>query len=96
MKSKGLFEWKLVSLHGASISKIKRFKHKIGIQLNNNPLVIDQNNLTSKTVNYYIVYDFDNWPKTSLINFALKMLLFDVTDIVKIAIKVSISITAME
>ena len=40
--------------------KIKRFKHKVGIQLNNTPLVIDENNFTSKTVNYYIVYDFDN------------------------------------
>ena len=66
------------------------------MQLNNTPLVIDQNNFTSKTVNYYIVYDFDNWPKTPLTNFALKMVLFDVTDIVKIAIKVSISITDME
>ena len=44
-KSKGLFEFKLVPLlHGAVLHNIKYFRYKIGIQFNNTPLVIEQNN----------------------------------------------------
>ena len=42
----------------------KRFVYKIGIQLNNTPLVIDQNNFTTK--NAYIAQG--NWPKFALNN----------------------------
>ena len=35
-------------------------RYNIGIQFNNIPLVVEQNNYTTKTVNAYIVYDLDN------------------------------------
>ena len=68
LKSKGVFEWKSLPLHGAFIPNVKQFGTKIGIQFNNTPLVIDQTNLTNKILNAYIVYDLDNWPKIPLNN----------------------------
>ena len=44
------------------LSNIRYFGYKIGIQLNNTPSVLKQNNCTAKIVNAYIVYDLDNWP----------------------------------
>ena len=41
----------------------KYFRNKIGIQLNSTPLVVEQNNYATKTVNVYIIYDLDNWQK---------------------------------
>ena len=49
------------------------FKKKIGIQFNNTPLVIEQNNYKSKIKNIYVVYDLDNWPNILFRNFTLKM-----------------------
>ena len=50
-KSKGLFEWKLLPLHGVFMPNVKRFGKEIGIQFNSIPLVIDQNSFTIKNVN---------------------------------------------
>ena len=66
-KSKGLSELKLLPLHGAFIRNVKRFGYIIGIQINNTPLVIDQNNFTTKIMNAYITFDLDNWPKKFLL-----------------------------
>ena len=41
-------------------------------QINNTPLVIEQNNYATKIVNVYIFYDLDNWPKNLHRNFTLK------------------------
>ena len=35
---------------------------------NKNPLVLEQNNYTTKIENVYIVYDLDDWPKIPLNN----------------------------
>ena len=51
------------------------------MQFNNTPLVIEQNNYTTKNVNVYIVYDLNNWPKIPLRNFRLKNCLFRATNI---------------
>ena len=59
-KSKGVYNSKLIALHGAFLPNIKYFKKKIEIQFNNTPLVIEQNSYTSKIVNVCIVYDLDN------------------------------------
>ena len=65
-KSKDVYNSKLgvynskIALHGASFVNVKYFRTKMGIQLNNTPLVIEQNNYASKIVNFYIVYDLDN------------------------------------
>ena len=66
--SRGVYNSKRIALHGAFLSNIKYFTNKIGIQFNSSPLVIEQNNYTTKIVNVYIVYDLDNWPKSLLQN----------------------------
>ena len=59
------------------------FNKKIALQFDSTPLVANQNNYTTKTVNVYTVYYLDNWPKNPLRNFALKNCLFGVINIVK-------------
>ena len=60
---------------------IKQFRYKIGIQFSNTPLVINQNNFTTKTVNAYIIHDLDNWLKIPPRNVTLKNCMFDATNI---------------
>ena len=45
------------------MSNVKQFGHKIHIQVNNASFVKDQNNIPTKIVNDYIVYDLDNCSK---------------------------------
>ena len=72
-------------MRGALLPNIKYFGNKIGIQFNNTPIVIEQNNYTSTVVYVYIVSDLDNWPKIPPQNFSLKKIftLFGATNIVK-------------
>ena len=65
-------------------------------QINNTPLVIEQNNYATKIVNVYIFYDLDNWPKNLRRNFTLKDCLFGSTNIVKDNVKESMYIAATE
>ena len=81
-KSKGVYNPKLIALHGAFLYNVNYFGNTIGIQ-NSTPLVIEQNNYATKIVNVYIVYDLDNWPKNPLRNFTLKNCLFGATNEVK-------------
>ena len=62
---------------------IKYINHKIGVQLNNSVLVVANNNYATKTVNIYIIFDLDNWPRNSLNSFILKNCLFGATIIVE-------------
>ena len=43
-KSKDVYKSKLISLHDPFLPNVKYFGNKIGIQCNNTPLVIEQNN----------------------------------------------------
>ena len=36
-----------------------------GIQFNNTPLVVEENNYEIKNVNAYIIYDLNNWPNSA-------------------------------
>ena len=72
-----------LTLHGAFLASIKYFGYKIGIQFNNTPLVVEQNNYATKIVNAYIIYDLDNWPKVPLRNFTLINCLFGAINILK-------------
>ena len=47
-KSKGVYNSELVTLHGAFFPNIKYFTRKIGMQFNNAPLVVEQNNYPKK------------------------------------------------
>ena len=62
------------------MTNVKQFRYKIATYFNNTLLLIDQNNLTTKIVNDYIVYDLDNWPKHPLRRFTLKNCLFGATN----------------
>ena len=62
---------------------VKQFGYKIGRQINNTSLVVDQNNYASKFVNAYIVYHLDNWPKTLRNKFTVKIWLFGATIVVR-------------
>ena len=52
------------------------------MQFNNTPLVVEQNNYTTKIVNAYIVYDLDNWSKIPLRNFKLKNWSYGTTNVI--------------
>ena len=60
-KSKGIYNSKLIALHGAFLPSVKYFRNKIEIQSNSTPLVIEQNSYAKKIVNVYIIYDLHNW-----------------------------------
>ena len=53
------------------------------MQFDYTPLVVEQNNYTKETVNVYIVYDLDYWPKIPLRKFTLKNCLFGATNILR-------------
>ena len=75
-KSEGIYNLKLIALHGAFLPNIKYFRKKIGIQFNSTHLVTELKNYATKIVNIYMVYDLDNWSKNPLRNFTLKNCLF--------------------
>ena len=68
----------------------------MGIKFDKDPLAVKQNNYLTKIVNLYIVDDLDAWSKVPIWSFTLKNILFGVTNIVKIGIKKSMYILAME
>ena len=57
------------------------------IKFDKDPLVVEQNNYTTKTVNAYVIHELDTWPKILLYNFKLTNCLFRVRNIVKISDK---------
>ena len=69
LNQKNLFESKITWFY---LPNKKYFGHKVGMQFNSTPLVVEQNNYTAKIVNAYIFCDLDNWPKIPLRNFKLK------------------------
>ena len=60
-KTKGLNNFELIALVETFLLKIKCFVNRVGTQFNNPPLVVAENNNTTKMGNIYIVYDLDNW-----------------------------------
>ena len=78
-----MFKSKLLPFQGAFLPNIKYFGYKIGIQVSNTSLVVEQNNYATKNVNVYIAKDLDDWPKVPLRNFTLKNYLFGATNIRK-------------
>ena len=59
-KTKGVYNSKLMALHGTLLPNIKYFRKKIEIQFSNTNLVIEQKNCSTKISNVYIIYDLDN------------------------------------
>ena len=44
-------------------NSIKLSEYRIGIKFDKDPFAVEQNNLLTKILNVYIVYDLDAWPK---------------------------------
>ena len=70
-------------LYTALLHSIKISGCRMKIKFDKVPLAVEQNNHKTKIVIAYIVYDLDNWPKFSIINFTIKNCFFGVTSIVK-------------
>ena len=68
----------------------------MGIKLDKDPLAIEQKNYLTKTVNFYIVYDLDAWPRNATNNFTFKNCLFGATNIIKNIVKKSMCIVDTE
>ena len=61
-KSKRVYVTDLEPIKNDSLPNIKYFDKKIALHFSYTTLVVDQINYTTKSVNFYIVYDLDNWP----------------------------------
>ena len=59
-------------------------------------LAVEQNNYLTTIVNLHFVYDLDVWLRSLTNNFKFRNYLFGATNIVKIVIKKSMHIMAME
>ena len=52
----------------------------MGIELDKDPLAVEQNNYLTEIANVYFDYDLAAWPKVQLKNFTLKNCLFGATN----------------
>ena len=55
------------------LHSVKIFGYKMKIKFDGDPLVLGQNNYTTKAVSAYIVWDLDTWPKILFNNFTLEI-----------------------
>ena len=62
-KSKGLYSSTLFTQYTRFVHSIKSFGYKIGIKLDEDPLVVEQNSYVTKIVNADTVYGLDTLPK---------------------------------
>ena len=65
------------------LQSIKLFEYRIGIKLDTDLLVVEQNNYLTKNVSVYIVYDLDAWPRNPTNNSKFKNCLFGAANIAK-------------
>ena len=79
-KSKGVSNSKFKSLSTAFLHSIKISEYRFGIKFDKDTLAVEQNNYLSKTVNVYIAYNLDAWPRNPINNFKFKTCLFAATN----------------
>ena len=96
VRNLGYFKSETFPLHCAFFPKIEAFGYKIGIVFNNTPLVVEENNCTTKTVYAYIVCDLNDWPTKPVRNVTLRNNCLVQLIQEKIMIKVSMCRAAME
>ena len=82
-KPQDLFESFKSSFTWCFLNEHKYFGCKIGTPFKNIPLVVKQNDYSTKSVNAYITYELGDRPKVLLRSFTLKNYLFSVTNIVE-------------
>ena len=83
LKSNGIYNSKLKSLHTSFLHSTNVSRYRIVIEVHKDPLAVGQNNYLAEIINIYIVYDLDAWPRNPKNNFKLINCLFGATDIVK-------------
>ena len=52
------------------------------LNFDKDPLALEQNNYLTKIVNFYIVYDLNDWPKDHTNNFKFKICLLGASNII--------------
>ena len=62
---------------------IKLSQYRMRIKFDKDPLAVEQNNYASNTLNVYIVFDLDAWPRNPTNNFKFKNCLFGANSTVK-------------
>ena len=62
---------------------MKLCEYEIEIRFDEDPLAIAKSNYLTKSVNVYIVYNLDAWPRNPTNKFKFKNFLFGATNIVK-------------
>ena len=82
-KSKGVYNSKLKPAYTASLHSIKPSEYTIGIKYDKEPLAVEQNNILSKIVNTYIIYDLDDFPRNPTNSFKFRNCLIGATNVVK-------------
>ena len=82
-KSREVHNSKLKPLYTALLQSIKLFEYRIGIKLDTDLLVVEQNNYLTKNVSVYIVYDLDAWPRNPTNNSKFNNCLFGAANIAK-------------
>ena len=87
-KSKGVCNCELKPLYTTYLHSRKLSEYKMETKFDKDPLAVEQNNYLTKIV--------INWPKIPLKNFTLKNVLFEASNIIKIVIKISECVVAME
>ena len=83
MEIKGVFNSKIEQLFTVFFSSVKISRCRLRIKFDEDPLVVEENNYLTKTVNVSIVYDLDAWPKGPTSNFKFNKGLFGAANIVK-------------
>ena len=82
-KSKRVYISKPKPLPTNFLHSIKLSGYRRRIKFDKDPLAVEQNNYLSKTVNVYIAYDLDAWPRNTTNNFKFKNCLTGATTAVK-------------
>ena len=65
------------------LHSVKHSGYRMTIKLDKNPLPVEQNSYSSKTLNVYITYNLDAWPINTNNNFKFKNCLIGTTSVVK-------------
>ena len=82
-KSKGVYNSKLKPLYTAFLHSIRSSVYRMGIKFDKDLLAVEENSYLTKTVNVYIIYDLDTWPKNPTNNFKFRNCLYGATSVVR-------------
>ena len=82
-KSNGVYNFKLKLLYTIVLHSIKLFGYRMRRKFDEDPLAVEQSNYLTKLANFFIVYEFNAWPRSPTNNFAFTNCLSGATNVVK-------------